>query len=257
MISTRKSAISIAVLFVFGLSAFAATSASASGATTYTCVKDSGGTLFGSHCLKDSSGDKYTHVAFSEATTATATNANTASNTVAAAPFILKYGTFPFNVVEVRCSEVHGEGTAENKTVEGEMRGHLKTSLHYTGCAVKAPSEKGCKIPGEAINTNQLAVRSVGGGETVKIEPEEGLEKIAEFTIEGCSIAAFNTTYPVTGSFEAKTNGATVTTTHNEVTAQGILMVKNMKAGIESALTFKAHSKAGEETKPLALTGTA
>lgn len=265
--NSHKTAIGIAVLIALALSAFAATSASASGATTFTCVKDPEGTLFGPHCLKASTGDntKYKHVAIAPETTTTSTltNANTASNTTAAQSWTLK-ATLAGVSVEITCSELHGEGTVENRTTvkeTGEMFGHGEFRVHFTGCVVKAPAGKGCKVANEGtITTNQLTSRTVASGESGKVEPNEGTT-FTELKIEGCTIAALNNTFPVTGSFLAKTNGATITVTHAEVTTQGTLKFGGQKAGIEGALTTKAHKfpKEGEEpeeTKPLSYTAT-
>lgn len=259
--SKRKTAIGIAVLFALALSAFSAASASASGATAFTCVKDSGGALFGPHCLKASTGDetKYSHVAITKPTTGTATNANTASGTTAAQSAILKSTLSGVNT-EVTCKDVHGEGTFENRTTvkeTGEMFGHAEGRLHYTNCVVKAPAEKGCVVANEGtITTEQLTGRTVGNGETVEIGPIAPNTKFADIKIEKCSIGALNQTFPVTGSLIVKTNGATLTSTHAEITAQKTLKFGGQTAGLDGALTLKAHSEAGEETNPLSVTAT-
>lgn len=263
----RNTAFGIAVLFALALGAFSAASASASGATAFTCVKDEGGSLFGPHCLGASTGDntKYKHVAIEPEvqTTGTATNANTASGTTASTPAVLKSVTSGV-VTTIECSEVHGEGVFENKTTvkgTGEMFGHAEGKLHYTGCKVTAPAGKGCVVANEGtITTNQLTGRTVGSGGSVIIEPKEP-STFVEIKIEGCSVSALNNTFPVKGSVEAKTNGATLTSTHAEVTTQGKLTFGGQKAGLEGALTLKAHKfpKEGEEvevTKPLSVTAT-
>ncbi|HET7443601.1 MAG TPA: hypothetical protein VFJ57_02980 [Solirubrobacterales bacterium] len=253
---SRKAALGIAILAVLGLSALAASGATASGATTFTCVTDPSGTLIGDHCLTSGTGEKSKHVAIepNTTTTSTLTNANTAEETKAAKSATLKATLAGVNT-EITCSEIHGEGTVENRTTGEEMFGHGELKIHFTGCEVKAPAGKGCKVPEGTITTNQLTSRTVGSGATGKISPKEGTT-FTEIKLEGCSIAFLNNTFPVTGSLEAKTNGATITLTHAEATTQNTLKFGGQKAGIEFAVTTKAHSKAGEETHPLSYTAT-
>ena len=261
--SKRKTALGIAVLFALALSAFAAPGASAatSGTTAFTCVKGKG-VLNGAHCL-GTSGGEYGHVAIKqdETTTGTATNEETAANaggesTKAAKSATLK-GALAGVETELTCAEVHGEGTFENK-LEGEV--HYATAegkLHYTKCEVKKPNKK-CKVKGETVTTEQLFGSTKGQGMAAKIEPKVGT-KFADITIEGCEIESLNNTFPVSGSLVAQISGATLTATHAEITTQNTLKFGGVKAGLEGALTLKAHKvpKEGEgteETKPLSAT---
>ncbi|HET7445571.1 MAG TPA: hypothetical protein VFJ57_13035, partial [Solirubrobacterales bacterium] len=259
LMSRARSVLGIAVLFALALSAFAASSASASGATAFTCV--SGGSAFeGAHCLSGPGAKSFKHetIPVETQTTGTATNANTAESTTAASSQTLK-GTISGVKTAVTCPQVHGEGLFENKTTvkeTGEMFGHAEGKLHYTGCEVKEPAGKGCVVGNEAtITTEQLTGKTVGNGSTVKIEPK-GETPFASIKIESCSIPALNNTFPVNGSVVVKTSGATLTANEEEVTKQTTLKFGGQNAGLEGALTLKAHSKAGEETQPLTVTAT-
>lgn len=243
--SKSRSMLGIAVLFALALGAFSAASASAKGATAFTCVENLSGALFGPHCLKTSTGNtiKYTHVAFSETTLAGATNANTASGTVGVQSSILRSTLAGVNT-EVRCTLVAGEGLLKNVELGEEMFAHVEGTLTYSGCTVKAPAEKGCKVQGGGITTKPLTGRTVGEGATVQFVPINFENKFTTITIEGCSIAALNNPFPVTGSLEVKTNGATLTSTHAEVTAQNRLKFGGQKAGLDGALTLNVGSTA-------------
>ncbi|HET7445200.1 MAG TPA: hypothetical protein VFJ57_11125 [Solirubrobacterales bacterium] len=253
--SRGKTAFGIAVLLAMVVSAFAVASASAKGTTAYTCVKDPEGDLLGAHCLTSGGGsEKYKHVAIKqdETTTTTATNANTAEETKAARKAILK-GTLSGVTTQIECSEIHGEGSLENKVSGEEMYLTSGGRLHFTGCVVGIPAGKGCKISGETITTNEMESTSLGLEHSVKVGGMGG-GAIAEIKIEGCTVSALNNTFPLTGSLIAIGPGATLTATHSEVTAQGTLKFGGLKAGADIAVTVKAHGKEGEETKPISVT---
>jgi hypothetical protein len=250
---TRNTALGIAAFFAVALSAFSVASASAESTTAYTCVKDAGGTFLGAHCLSTGSGEKYKHVAFNTKTTTTGTNANTAEETKAARSAILK-GSLSGVVTEITCGELHGEGFLENKeTASKEMYIHLEGKLHFTNCVVKAPAGKGCKVKEETITTGELTGSSEGLSGELKVTPKEG-STFVSITIEGCSISALNNTFPLTGSFKAKSSGATLTTTHADITTQNTLKFGGTKAGFDLGLTLKAHEKEGQETNPIVST---
>lgn len=259
--SKRKTAIGIAVLFALALSAFSAASASAatSGTTAFTCVKDEKGSFFGEHCLTTGGGTvKYKHVAIKQdqKTTGTATNANTTEETKAARKSILK-GVISGVVTEIQCPEVHGEGTFENKLSGEEHFATAEGRLHYTGCVVTAPAGKGCIVKAEGGVEGTITTENLLGTTTkemsAEIKPKEGTT-FTTIRIEGCSVGALNNTFPVQGSLVAQINGATLTSTHAEITTQGTLKFAGQKAGLDGALTLKAHSEAGEETHPLTAT---
>jgi hypothetical protein len=261
--SKRKTAFGIAVLFAVALSAFSAASASAAGETAFTCVKENNvnGDRFGAHCLSTgTTEEKYKHVTINqdETTTGIATNAKTLSGTTASTPSILK-GTAAGVATAIECTTVSSEeGTFENRVDAGGMFAHAEGKLVYSGCIVTAPAGKGCKVGGGGvITTNKLTGRTINGGK-VRIEPVPAKAPIfVEIPIEGCSVGGLNNKFPVEGSVEANTNGATITGTHAEVTTQNKLKFAGQKAGLEGAITLEAHSKAGEETHPLSVTTTA
>ncbi|HET7444807.1 MAG TPA: hypothetical protein VFJ57_09135 [Solirubrobacterales bacterium] len=248
----RTHAVGIAALFALALGAFGIAGVSAAATRPYTCVKDPTGTFFGAHCLTSGSGEKYKHVEIpaNTQTTYTLTNANTAEETKAARSAILKT-TVAGVSLEITCATVHGEGTLENKTVGEEMFAHAVGTFHLTGCEVKQPAGKLCKVAGETIKTEQLTGTSQGQGDAITFKPSGEGSKFTEIKIEGCSIAALNNTYPVTGSLKDPASGGTVTINHAEATTQATLKFGGQKAGIDGALTIKAHSKAGEETVPI------
>ncbi|HET7446312.1 MAG TPA: hypothetical protein VFJ57_16820 [Solirubrobacterales bacterium] len=255
----RRTAVGLAVLFALALSAFAAASASAKGTTAFTCVTDPNGTLKGDHCLTTGSGEKSKHVAIphNETTTGTATNENTTEETKAARSAIL-HGNISGVATEVTCPKVHGEGTFENRTTEpetkGEMYAHAEGKLHYTECVVKKPEGKGCKVANEGtITTEQLTGTTEGQGDAALIKPKVG-ETFTEIKIEGCSIPALNNTFPVKGAVKAEINGATLLSQGSVTTTEKTLKFGGNPAGLDGALTLKAHSKAGEETNPLSAT---
>ncbi|HET7443685.1 MAG TPA: hypothetical protein VFJ57_03415, partial [Solirubrobacterales bacterium] len=259
----RKAAIGIAVLFALGLSAFAAASASATGLTAYTCVTDPSGPLLGDHCLTAAQGgsggaSKHVEIAQNETTTGTWTNAKTASGTTAAQSAIV-HGSLAGVATEITCSEVHSEGTFENrKNASGEHYFHYEGQVHFTGCVVKKPAEKGCKISGETITTVPMTFTSEGVAQPdhrTSTRPKEGT-KITEIKIEGCSIAALNNTFPLSGSVSSKLSGATARVIGVDSTGENTLKFGGVKAGLDMVLTPTAHSKAGEETKPLSFTTT-
>jgi hypothetical protein len=94
---------------------------------------------------------------------------------------------------------------------------------------------------GAAISTNTLTGSTAGQANSNElfIEPAPGEPNWAVIRIENC-----NNNVPATGSYEldgsliADTSGATVTTTHPGVTAEGTLTFAGNPAGLEGALTF-------------------
>jgi len=256
--SKYKTAVGVAVLCALALSAFAAASASAKGLTAYTCVLGKG-VLNGPHCL-GTEGGEYGHVKIEEETTGIATNAKTAENaahetTKAAQKSILK-GTLSGVASEIECTGVEGSGTFNNKTTAGgEMFAHAEGTLTYTGCKMLKPA--GCAVAA-TLTTNKLTgttegIQTAEPPHTAKIQPA-GETPFIEIKTTGCTNEGLNQTYPVTGSLKAKITGATLTSTHADITTQNTLKFGGQKAGLDGALTLEAHSKAGEETHPLTVT---
>ncbi|HET7444261.1 MAG TPA: hypothetical protein VFJ57_06355 [Solirubrobacterales bacterium] len=259
--SNRKCATAITVLFALTLSAFSASSASGAGAELFTCAKTPLGDLFGPHCLKTSSGDetRYKHLVWETGlTTGSISNINTAAGTSAAQSAILRSALAGVNT-EVTCKTVEGSVSIANKEEGGVAFGHTTGTSTFSGCVVKAPAEKGCKVKGEAITTEEVTAKTIGSGEEFEVKPLNAESKFATITIEGCSIAALNNSFSVAGSIKPRSNGATLTTTHAQGTTAGTLKFGGQKAGLEAALTVKAHKppKEGEEveeTKAISVT---
>jgi hypothetical protein len=70
---------------------------------------------------------------------------------------------------------------------------------------------------------------------------------IAQFTVEGCSVASLNGTYNVEGSFKGVPSGSTIALSHVETTEQGTLTLGSLPAGIEFFLDIKARKLGGIE----------
>ena len=73
----------------------------------------------------------------------------------------------------------------------------------------------------------------------VKIAPTPPATTLVTFTIDGCDMPGLNMTLPITGSLVATPNGATLNTTHTEITIQGTLKIGSSKVGLSSSLTLK------------------
>jgi hypothetical protein len=142
--------------------------------------------------------------------------------------------------LELQATEVEGNGKFQNKE-EGAVTWTEGTgTITFKNVTVTAPAGKGCKVTGGSITTKELKATTKGLTNQNKIEPGATAEgKFAEFTIEGCSIAALNHAYSVTGSVIGNTEGTTVIFTHAGVTAQGAFSIFGQKAGIEVSLTTK------------------
>jgi hypothetical protein len=239
------------VLCALALSAFAAPSAFAvtTGYTAFTCknVGTGNGTRSDAHCLTETPGGAWTHKSFTKATDLTATNEGTAAGTTAKAPSILE-GKAAGVITAIECSTVMGNGTMSNKAAGEEMYIHGEGTLNYSGCIVTKPVGKSCVVKEGKVNTNPLTATTEKQGMDLKFQPKEG-ETFAEITIEKCTVAGLNNTFPVTGSLkveEIETQGATASTTHEKITKQETLKFAGQNAGLSGSLTFK-----GKETTQL------
>lgn len=235
----RRSAIGIAVLCALAVSAFAAASASAVGTTAYTCAKAPTGEQFSdAHCLTPHTGGTtgYKHVEITTPTEVSGTNARTATNTTASSPAIL-HGNISGVETAVECTKVEGMGKLANKE-EGEMFAHIGEGvLEYTGCTVTKPVGKGCVVTGGAITTGKVTGRTLTAASKQAEIKAEGAT-FASIPISGCSVAALNNTFSVTGSLKVSINGATISSTSAGVTAEGLLIFGGQKAGLQGALTI-------------------
>ncbi len=257
----RRTIVSLCALCALAFSAFAAQSAAAAtnGTTAFTCKKKAveGGAGFSKeHCKTAdavASGAKYEHVAVPENTTTevAVTSQDTEGNAV---PARLK-STISGVEVEFVSKLTHGEGWAINQKdpVTGEhfIRGEGWTT--YTEVEVSKPLGKGCKVTGGELKTNKLKGTSAGQGMEGKLEPVAGAT-FAEFTVEGCSIAALNGKYEVKGSIKCSGDGSTVNCTHENTTAQGTLTLRGQKAGVDVSTTAKGRAIAEPTYTPLAVT---
>lgn len=236
-------AIGIAVLCTVVLGAFAAGTASAED-RAYTCSEKAGTKSFSdAHCVK-AEGSKYGHELIKVAeTSVTGTNAQTASETAVAAVTKLS-GTITGVATEVQCTAVAGTGTLTNDSTEPGLSVSGQGTIEYSGCTVAKPAEKGCKVSGGAVKTNEVSATTLGQATgKVKVSPTSGTT-FASVKIESCSIEALNATFPVTGSLIAAASGATLSTTHTGITEQNTFKFGGQKAGIEGALTVKGGSTA-------------
>ena len=252
-----KIAAGTAALFALVLSAFAVSSVSAAGLRTFTCVSNGNGDLHGDHCLASGVESWHSHLSFGQnlRTTGTWDNANTAAETTAAQPAILK-GTLSGVAAEIECTEVTGSGSFENKeTTGGELYGHSTGVTTFKGCKMLKPA--GCTIAAE-LTTNNLTTTTEGvqtaeAPHTVLVKPA-GETSFIEITTTKCTNEGLNQTYPVSGSFKAKANAGTVTSIHSDVTAQNTLKFGGQKAGLSGALTMTGHGSGSEQTHTLVYT---
>lgn len=256
----RRGAIGICLLCALVFSAFAAQGAGAVtlGTTGFTCKekKEPGGAGFsGPHCTAADvvkTGAKYEHVAIAQnqVTEGRVTNTTTGGETQVAR---LK-STIAGVEVELQATGTLGEATGTNKlAANGEhfIEGTGQTS--YSGVSVTKPAGKGCKVKAGEFKTKLLKGTSAGQGMEGKLEPAEGTT-FGEFEIEGCSIAAINGVYQITGSIKCPGDGATVLCTHAATTAQGTLKMRGQKAGVEVTTTATGRANSTEAFTPLAVT---
>ena len=231
----RKTLVGIALTCVLAFSAMAAGSTSA-GQWAYTCLKGGSADFADAHCVTKSLTGPYGHVVVAEAKLAvTTTNEKTASETTAAAASVLT-GSVSSIPTQVTCTTVSGTGELTNSSSPAN---HVSGTgiLTYTGCSVTVPAAEGCQVKGGMYTTKTLSATTEGqAANKLLVKPSTGTE-IAAVSIESCTNATLNNTFPVTGSFVASTTGATTITTHADTTAQGTLKLASAKAGLEGALT--------------------
>ena len=251
----RRALVGVCMLCALAFSAFAAQSALAvKGTTLYTCKKEGPGHSFTkAHCKSEdfSPGNgEYEHVSFAEGTTTefTGTNAGTGSDTKTTILTKLK-GTVAGVSVEIQAAEVHWLGWLTNarNAGTGEHYFHGRFQVIHKGATVTAPAEKGCKVKGGEIVSKELATTTEGKGDTVTISPAEGTE-VESITLEGCSIAGLNKTFPLTGSINCPMDGSTITCTHADTTTQNTLKLAGQKAGIEGTVTIVGRDPTLKET---------
>lgn len=241
---TRSRAVlGVSVLCGLIFSTFAAANASAVGTTAYTCASGTGAGFTDGHCLTAvGSGANFKHVEITEETNISGTNANTISGTTAGSPEIF-FGTVVAVPTQVNCTTASTTGTMKNVTSGAEMVLLFTLNTNFSGCGVEKPAGKGCKVKEGKITTKSLSATTKEQGNFLKFSPTEGTE-LASITIEGCSVAGLNNTFPLTGSFKVAPSGATLPSSHEEVTTQNTLKLAGQKAGFEGVTTLKGPSGA-------------
>lgn len=228
------------------------------GTTGFTCKEkaEPGGAGFSrAHCAAADAvetGAKFEHVAIPEnvVTEGRVTNTNTRGEHVTARLVSVFGGVEE----EFQAKQVLGEATGKNtKNTEGEhfMEGTGKTI--YSEITVTKPAGKGCKVKGEEVVTKELRGTSLGQGMEGKLEPVAG-SVFAEFTIEGCTIAALNGVYKAEGSIKCPNDGATVLCTVPATKALGTLKLRGQTAGLEVETTATARASSSEAFTPVAPT---
>lgn len=248
----RRTTFALCVLCAILSATVCSLAAAANGTTAYTCKKTGPVDEFtDSHCKNHGLGE-YQHVAILEntRTEVQATNETTEGkfevtkirSTIAGINF------------EIQSSVVHTEGWLENKRdASGEHYVHGQGKHTLTAVTVTSPAGKGCKVKGGGIETNQFTVTTTGQEHGLKFQPLEGTV-LAEFEVEGCSVAALNGSYKLTGSVKGTPEGATTKFTHIGTTGQGTLFLRGQKAGIEGSLAIKAKAPADQNFTLIAFT---
>lgn len=236
----RKSAIAVVVVFALALCALTSVGAQAE-EPVWGCAEHPEAKFFwtDAHCKVESAGGSSGHfqtefVPVGGVTTITGSNTKTAAETTAAAVSKLK-GKLSGVETEVQCSLVSATGELTNTETSVSGTG----TISYSGCKVTLPAGRGCVVKAEAITTAKLKVTTVGQAEKkVKFEPNTGTE-FAKVSLEGCKENKPPAAeYPVSGSLVASMEGATLFTSHAEITAQGKLNFGGSPAGLDGPITM-------------------
>jgi hypothetical protein len=253
-----KAVIGLCVVCAMAIGVVGAQGATAAikGTTGFTCKPTTlGGAGFSdAHCKTAvASGAKFEHVAIPEnvKTEGRVTNEKTASETTASTPTRL-LTVIAGVVLELQANKTEGLATGMNtKNGSGEHVIEGVGTTTYSEVTVTKPAGKGCKVPGGKITTKEL--RGISTGMEGKLEPVVGTEFMT-ITVEGCSVAALNNNYLITGSVQCPNSGATIICTHAATTAQGTLQFGGHAAGVEVATTATARAKSTEAFTPVSAT---
>jgi hypothetical protein len=230
----RNSVIMISVVCALAFTALTAANASAE-QRAYVCETGGAHQFEDAHCIVPNTTTGFYHHQLLPitATSITATNSRTASGTTAATVEKLK-GSLGGVVTEIQCTSLSGTGSLTNAASSVTGTG----TLVYSGCTVTKPENKGCVVTGGSVLTTTVKGTTVGQtAGHLKFTPNSGTE-FATVPISGCENTALNNNFPVVGSLVANVSGATTTSTHTAVTAQGLLEFGGVEAGLEGALTI-------------------
>jgi hypothetical protein len=270
----RRAILGLCMLCALVFSAFAAQSANAEtkGTTVFTCKETGpGGGFTKAHCTPaDAGSGNFSHVAVAENTTTeiTGTSVDTEGKPVVSKLKSVQSGVTEelrsplahlLPEVEVEPGKIEKSWVTNKKDpVTGEHYIEGEGWVDYTEVSVAAPAEKGCKVQNNTVITNKLRFTTKGlktEKDEIHIEPASGTV-FAEFVVEGCSVLALNHAYKVEGSLNAELVGATLKTTHANVTAQAKLKVAGQTAGLDGELTVKATDKAAGDVTDTPLSST-
>jgi hypothetical protein len=236
----RRSVLGVSTLCALVLGVFAA--ANAFGAQrAWECAPTPGsGTFTDEHCQIEA-GTGFTHknnIANGTPTNITGTNQKTAAGTTASEVWKLK-GKLVGVATEVQCTTLASVSNAGLINEANAVIGNGKAV--FSGCTVAAPAGRNCKVGGGEFTTSELFGSTAGlSANELKIEPFNAETELTVIRIENClsNIPPTNN-YPVDGSLIFTTSGATMTSTHAGITAQGTLTFGGNPAGVSGAATIR------------------
>ncbi len=250
----KRVALSTFLLSMLVVSAVGTPAASAAGTKQFTCSEAATVKLWSdAHCTNRMTLGKYGHVAFS-AQTERWWSIGTISW-----PWLLQTVVSGVSF-ELQATEVGGAGTLVNGEEGGESYAAGEGVIALAGVTVLKPAGKGCKVFGNEalteegkITTNSLSETTKGQGDALKFTPASGTE-IGAFWISGCSVAALNGKYSITGSFLGVPNGGEVVFSHSAMTEANTLKVRGSKAGFSAGFTRQGRANSGEDYKAITFT---
>lgn len=229
----RRAVLGICVACALAIGAISVQSAAAAGTTAFTCKpfsgeKDSTDFHCFSHVMPGIGSYGHVPIAEEESTAVTATGGETR----------LKATISGINV-DIKSTGVTGTGSLINGVNEqGEHVINGSGTLTFNGVTVVAPAGKGCAVAGGKVEPELLVTRTAGQGMGVEIR-QFAFEMLAEFEVSGCSIAALNGPYEVTGTVVGVPEGATIKFSHTATTAQETLRLRGQKAGLNGSIEIK------------------
>jgi hypothetical protein len=234
----RRAILGLCALCALLISAFAAQAASAQ--TAYECTAVSSGATFSdAHCTTAGTGAGFKHVEITPGVSKaiTLSNAKTGPGTTSAEPTLLS-STVSGVEVEIQATGVSGTGTMENKVSGSEMFAEGSGTITYSGATVLKPAGKGCVVKNGGATTKALTASTKGLTNALKFAPTSGSTFVV-FEIEGCSIAALNGVYEVTGNVTSSSiTGTTTNFEAKQTKEQGTLKLRGQTASINGKVTI-------------------